>query len=79
MMLSENNYLEKLRDEISNKKETRLVVLKIIETGKPYSGIYNNRINISRAINDLIGKGHIFSGKTGYSLSDPQIINLTLR
>lgn len=71
MMLSENNYLEKLWDEISNKKETRFVVLKIIETGKPYTGIGNNTINISRAINDLTGKGIIFNEKSGYILSDP--------
>lgn len=71
MMLSENNYLEKLWDEISNKKETRLVVLKIIETGKPYTGIDNNRINTSRAINELIGKGILFNEKSGYILSDP--------
>lgn len=71
MMLSENNYLEKLWDEISNKKETRLVVLKIIETGKPYSTIDNSSINISRAINELIGKGIIFTAKSAYTLSDP--------
>lgn len=71
MMLSENNYLEKLWDEISNKKETRLVVLKIIETGKPYTGIANNTINISRAINKLIGNGIIFNQNSGYILSDP--------
>jgi len=71
MMLSENNYLEKLWDEISNKKETRFVILKIIETGKPYTGIESNGINISRAINELLGKGIIFSAKAGYVLSDP--------
>jgi len=61
MMLSENNYLEKLWDEISNKKETRLVFIKIIETGKPYTEIDNKGINISRAINELRGKGLIFT------------------
>ena len=71
MMLSENNYLEKLWDEISDKKETRIVIIKLIETGKPYSGIEKNNINISRALNELLGKGIIFSGKSGYSLSDP--------
>jgi hypothetical protein len=71
MMLSENNYLEKLWDEISGKKETRFVIIKIIETGKPYTGIENKGINISRAINELLGKGIIFSEKTGYTLSDP--------
>ena len=71
MMLSENNYIEKLWDEISNKKETRLVILKIIETGKPYTGTENKAINVSRAINELLGKGIIFSEKSGYTLSDP--------
>ena len=71
MMLSENNYLEKLWDEISNKRETRLVIIKIIETGKPYTEIDSKSINISRAINELSGKGIIFSDKSGYILSDP--------
>ena len=55
MMLSENNYLEKLWGEISNKKETRVVFIKIIETGKPYTGTDNKGVNISRAINELLG------------------------
>jgi uncharacterized protein len=71
MLQSENNYLEKLWDEISNKKETRLVILKIIETGKPYTGISTTGINISRALKELLGKGIIFSTKSGYILSDP--------
>jgi len=71
MMLSENNYLEKLWDEISNKKETRLVFIKIIETGKPYTEIDNKGINISRAINELRGKGLIFTDESGYVVSDP--------
>jgi uncharacterized protein len=71
MMLSENSFLEKLWEEISNKKETRFVIIKIIETGKPYTGIDSNGINISRAINELLGKGVVFSDKSGYSLSDP--------
>lgn len=71
MLQSENNYLEKLWDEISNKKETRFIIIKIIETGKPYTGIGTRGINISRAINELLGKGIIFSAKSGYTLSDP--------
>jgi Cdc6-like AAA superfamily ATPase len=71
MMLSENNYLEKLWDEISKKKETRVVMIKIIETGKPYTEIDNKGVNISRAINELLGKGIIFSDKSGYVVSDP--------
>lgn len=71
MMQSENNYLEKLWDEISNKKETRFVILKIVETGKPYTGHENKGINVSRSVNELLGKGIIFSDKSGYILSDP--------
>jgi hypothetical protein len=71
MLQSENNYLEKLWGEISNKKETRFVILKIIETGKPYTGVGDKGINISRAIKELLGKGIIFSVKSGYILSDP--------
>ena len=67
MMLSENNYLEKLWDEISNKKETRVVFIKIIETGKPYTGIENKRINISRAINEnSLAKELFFQGQGTY-------------
>jgi hypothetical protein len=71
MMLSENNYLEKLWDEISKKKETRVVFIKIVETGKPYTGIDNKGVNISRAINELLGKGLIFTDESGYVVSDP--------
>jgi hypothetical protein len=71
MLLSENNYLEKLWDEISGKKETRRIIIKIIETGKPYTGIENRSFNISRAINELSGKGIIFSEGSTYYVSDP--------
>jgi hypothetical protein len=71
MMFSENNYLEKLWDEISSKKETRFVIIKIVETGKPYTGIEDKRINISRAIKELLGKGILFSADSGYILTDP--------
>ena len=71
MMLSENSYLEKLWEEISTKKETRFVIIKIIETKKPYSGIESKGINISRAINELLGKGLLFSDESGYTVSDP--------
>ena len=70
-MFSENNYLEKLWDEISSKKETRFVIIKIVETGKPYTGIEDKRINISRAIKELLGKGILFSADSGYILTDP--------
>ena len=71
MMLSENNYLEKLWSEISNKKETKVVFIKIVETGRPYTGTDNKGVNISRAINELLGKGFIFNDEPGYIVSDP--------
>jgi len=71
MMLSENNYLEKLWSEISNKKETKVVFIKIVETGRPYTGTGNKGVNISRAINELLGKGLIFNDEPGYIVSDP--------
>ena len=46
-------------------------MIKIIETGKPYTGNEDKGINISRAINELLGKGIIFSEKSCYVLSDP--------
>jgi uncharacterized protein len=71
MLMTEINYLEKLWDEISKKRETRLVLIKIIETGKPYTGSESKGINISRAINELIGKGILFTDGSVYSVSDP--------
>ena len=53
------------------KKETKVVMIKIVETGKPYTEIENKSINISRAINELLGKGIIFSDKSVYIVSDP--------
>jgi len=71
MLDSENNYLEKLWDEISSKREIKLVLLRIIETGKPYSGTEIHGINISRAIKDLSGKGFIYSKGSSWFLTDP--------
>ena len=71
MLDSENNYLEKLWDEISSKREIKLVLLRIIETGKPYSGIEIHGVNISRAIKDLSGKGFIYSRDSSWFLTDP--------
>jgi len=71
MLDSENNYLEKLWDEVSSKREIKLVLLRIIETGKPYSGTEIHGINISRAIKDLSGKGFIYSKGSSWFLTDP--------
>jgi hypothetical protein len=71
MLLSENNYLEKQWDEISGKRETRVVFIKVVETGRPYTGMETRSVNVSRAINDLIGKGILIPEGPGYCVTDP--------
>lgn len=72
MFMTEKNYIEKLWDEISARKESKYLILRIIETsGKPYSGIDDNRYNLTRAIKDMKGKGVILSDDSAYILSDP--------
>jgi len=71
MMQSENSYLEKLWDETSKSKETRIVIIKTVETGKPYSGSQDKGINISRALRELIGKGIVISDGSIYRVTDP--------
>ena len=71
MLLTEKNYIEKLWDEISLRKETKYLILRLIETkGKPYTKIESNEINISRAIKELTGKGIISQGDSGYIITD---------
>ncbi|MDT8402670.1 MAG: ATP-binding protein [Bacteroidales bacterium] len=72
MLITEKNYIEKLWDEISSKKELRLIILKIITSGgRPYTNIDNRAVNVSRAINELRGKGLIISDGYTYQLTDP--------
>jgi AAA+ ATPase superfamily predicted ATPase len=71
MLLSENSYLEKQWDEISGKRETRIVFIKVVETGKPYTGMETRSINVSRAVNELIGKGILMPEGQGYCVTDP--------
>lgn len=72
MFITEKNYIEKVWDEISSKKELRYVMLKIISSGgKPYISSDNNSFNISRAIKELRGKGLISAGVNTYMLTDP--------
>lgn len=71
MLISENNYLEKLWDEVSRKKEIKTVILKILETGKPYSGTEIPGINISRAIKEMAGRGLVYSKDSSYYMTDP--------
>lgn len=71
MLISENNYLEKLWDEVSGKREIKQVLLRIIETGKPYTGTEIPGVNISRGIRELSGKGFIYSRYSSYYLTDP--------
>jgi len=72
MLITEKNYIEKLWDEISFKKELRSVVLKIITSaGKPYTGHSEKSVNVSRAINELKGKGFVLYDKDKYLITDP--------
>jgi hypothetical protein len=71
MLISENSYLEKLWDENSKKRETKLMLIRIIETGKPYSGTEIKGVNISRAVKELAGKGTVFLDRASYHVSDP--------
>ena len=72
MLITEKNYIEKLWDEISSKKELRYVILKMISSGgKPYTKREKNSFNISRAINELKGKGLISSDGNAYIMTDP--------
>lgn len=72
MLITEKNYIEKLWDDISSKKELRFTILKIITSGgRPYTNIENKGVNISRAINELKGKGLITSEGNTYQLTDP--------
>jgi uncharacterized protein len=72
MFMTEKNYIEKLWDEISSRKENKYLILRLVETsGKPYSGIEDNRYNLTRAIRDMKGKGVIMSIDSTYILSDP--------
>lgn len=72
MLITEKSYLEKLWDEISSRKETKYLIIRLIETsGKPYTKTQNNTINISRAIKELKGKGVISSDDSGYFITDP--------
>jgi hypothetical protein len=72
MLITEKSYLEKLWDDISSKKETKYLIIRLIETsGKPYTKTQNSTINISRAIKELNGKGIISSDDSGYFITDP--------
>ena len=72
MLTSEKNFIEKLWDEISSRKEHVYLITRIIELeGKPYSGIESKKFNLTRAIKELKGKGIITSNENGYGLTDP--------
>lgn len=80
LLLSEKNYLEKLWEDISARRELKQVVIKIAE-GIPsiYSQIDSRSINVARSLNYLKGSGYIMKNEEGrYILSDP-LFSLWLR
>jgi len=73
LLLHERNYLEKLWEETSKRREHRLVVLKIAEDASSlYSRIDYKSINVSRTLKVLKGIGLIIKNSDErYILSDP--------
>jgi AAA+ ATPase superfamily predicted ATPase len=73
LLAYERNYLEKLWEETSKRREHRMVVLKIAEdAGSLYSRIDYKSINVSRTLKVLKGTGLIIKNSDDrYILSDP--------
>jgi AAA+ ATPase superfamily predicted ATPase len=73
LLIHERNYLEKLWEEISRRREHRQVVMKIAEnTASLYSRIDYKSINVSRTLKVLKGNGLIIKNSDDrYILSDP--------
>jgi AAA+ ATPase superfamily predicted ATPase len=73
LLVSEKNYLEKLWEEVSSRKEHRIIVSQLAEgPGSLYSRIDHRSINISRSLKALKGSGYVIRDNSGqFILSDP--------
>ena len=73
LLISEKNYLEKLWEDVSARRELRQVVMKIAqEVPSVYSQVDYRSINVSRSLRYLKGSGLIMKNENGhYILSDP--------
>lgn len=73
LLVSEKNYLEKLWEEISRRKEHRIVVAKLAEDSESlYTRVDYKSINVYRTLKTLKGSGYVIKDETErYILSDP--------
>ena len=68
----ERNYLEKIWEELSRKRDQVQVIMAIINYKKLlYSVIDTKKINVSRTLKILIGKGIVYRENNLYYLTDP--------
>lgn len=73
LLVAEKNYLEKLWEEISARKEHRMVTMKIAEgAGSVYAELDHKSINVARTLKALRGSGYVLKSEKGrYELADP--------
>lgn len=73
LLILERNYLEKLWEDVSKRKEHRMVVMKVAEgKGAIYSQLDYRSINVARTLKALKGSGMILKSDSGkHHLSDP--------
>jgi len=72
LLIVEKSYLEKNWEDISKKRENKVVITAIAKgIVNIYSEIDNKKINIARAVNDLKKQGLISTRDSSYVLNDP--------
>jgi len=72
LLIIEKSFLEKNWEDVSKKRESKIVLTNIAKGSKNlYSDIDNKRINISRALNQMKKQGVISSKDSSYTLNDP--------
>jgi len=68
----EKNYLEKSWEEISSKREEKIILMEIASgTKKLFGSSLTHQINVSRALSALCGKGILLKNNSKYFFSDP--------
>ena len=68
----EKNYLEKSWEEISSKREEKIILMEIASgTKKLFGSSLTHQINVSRALSALRGKGILLKNNSKYFFSDP--------
>ena len=68
----EKNYLEKSWEDISSKREEKIILMEIASgTKKLFVSSLTHQINVSRALSTLCGKGILLKDSSKYIFSDP--------